>query len=309
VEAGNPEGAADEAPVDPASWVKLELTLSNPDDTVNVVLLRPRVWAESLGARAGAYIPLDLPEMGASGPALVTAVGPCPPLKAGGGRVVTGTFRHRSARILDLAVEGSIEPIGVTVNHPFWSEDRQRFVPAGALRPGERLRTLEGEARVASLVQRAGEQAVYNIEVQTEHVYRVTTSGILVHNTYGEASVDVNALINAIEKGEMAALDRALAGRAPVVPITAAKEFLKRGDVSSLRSFLTARGGRIGAAGSASAIATLQQMATAAGRVLKSKDAAVVASALKDGLPVITRDSKLLRFLQNVIGPAAGEIY
>jgi hypothetical protein len=186
VQAGNPEGAADEAPVDPASWVKLELTLSNPDDTVDVVLLRPRVWADTIGARVGSTVALDLPELGASGPALVTAVGPCPPLKPGTGRVVTGTFRHRSARVLDLAVEGSIEPIGVTANHPFWSEDRQRFVPAGALRSDERLRTPDGEPKVVSLTPRAGEQAVYNIEVHAEHVYRVSASGILVHNSYAE---------------------------------------------------------------------------------------------------------------------------
>jgi hypothetical protein len=195
VEAGNPEGAADEAPVDPESWVKLELTLSNPDDTVDVVLLRPRVWAEAVGARVGSHVALDLPEMGASGRALVTAVGPCPPLKPGNGRIVTGTFRHRSARVLDLALEGSDETIGVTANHPFWSEDRRKFVPAGELKPGERLRTLEGEARVASLAPRAGEQAVYNIEVHAEHVYRVTTAGILVHNDcieYAKAWVERN---------------------------------------------------------------------------------------------------------------------
>jgi hypothetical protein len=184
VQAGNPEAAADEAPVDPASWVKLELTLSNPDDTVGVVLLRPRVWADAIGARVGSTVALDLPELGASGPALVTAVGPCPPLKPGTGRVVTGTFRHRSARVLDLVVEGAIEPIGVTANHPFWSENRHQFVHAGELKPGERLRTLDGQARVASLVPRSGEQAVYNIEVHGDHVYRVSGLGILVHNEY-----------------------------------------------------------------------------------------------------------------------------
>jgi hypothetical protein len=183
VVAGNPEGAADEPSVDSTSTVKLELTLAKPDDIVDVVLLRPRAWADTVGARVGGTVNLDLPELGASGPAMVTAVGPCPPIKDGDGRVVTGTFHHRSVRVLELVLEGQSEAIGVTASHPFWSEDQVRFVPAGELREGERLRTMQGQARVASLRLRAGEHPVYNLEVHSEHVYRVADAGILVHNS------------------------------------------------------------------------------------------------------------------------------
>ena len=41
--------------------------------------------------------------------------------------------------MLDLHVAGLNAPLGVTAGHPFWSEDRQDFVPAGMLRAGERL--------------------------------------------------------------------------------------------------------------------------------------------------------------------------
>lgn len=95
---------------------------------------------------------LDLPEMGASGPAEVLWIRPCPEIEAGGdGRqVITGTFRHSAGNVLDVYLAGQLEPIGTTDNHPFWSEDRQNFVRADALRPGERLRTATGSACTVS---------------------------------------------------------------------------------------------------------------------------------------------------------------
>ena len=56
------------------------------------------------------------------------------------GHIVTGTFRHHNAKVVDLYVEGEESPIGTTVNHRFWSEDRWEFVRADSLREGERLR-------------------------------------------------------------------------------------------------------------------------------------------------------------------------
>ncbi len=117
----------------------------------------------------------------------------------------------------------------------------------------------------------------------------------------GNVAIDANAAIRAIEAGEAAALDAALAGRSPIIPIQAVKEFLVKGDVNALRGFLTSRGGRVAAGASDEAAAALQAEAKALGRSLKPKDAKVAASAQKEGVPLITRDQKLRKFL-NAIG-------
>jgi len=125
----------------------------------------------------------------------------------------------------------------------------------------------------------------------------VTRKGVPIVPRKGGAALDANALILGLEKGELKAIDSALAGRIPVVSITAAKEFLRKGDKSVLRDFLRSRGGRIGSATTEEAIHALTLQARALGRVVKTKDAAVAGSAIKDGIPLLTRDKRLFNFL------------
>ena len=120
----------------------------------------------------------------------------------------------------------------------------------------------------------------------------------------GTVALDANALINALEKGERAALDAAIAGRTPTISITAAKEFLKKGDVNVLREFLAKRGGRVGKAATNQEIAALQAQAKVLGRVLGAKDAAVAGSAIKESAEITTRDERLLKFLHAAGIPA-----
>jgi hypothetical protein len=87
----------------------------------------------------------------------------------------------RNPEVSDAEREAA-EPTGVTANHPFWSEDRQAFLPAGHLSPGERLRTAADQLCSVVSLGPARAQSVYNIEVDLEHVYFVSRSGILVHN-------------------------------------------------------------------------------------------------------------------------------
>ncbi|MGD9128508.1 MAG: polymorphic toxin-type HINT domain-containing protein [Planctomycetia bacterium] len=108
---------------------------------------------------------------------------PCPPIEPGDGQVVTATFHHQAATTVDVHVEGLDTPIGCTGNHPFWSEDRQTFVRADALQPGEHLRTFTDIAVVTRIAPRSDPTPVYNIEVQGEHVYHVAENGVLVHNS------------------------------------------------------------------------------------------------------------------------------
>jgi len=118
--------------------------------------------------------------------------------------------------------------------------------------------------------------------------------------TAGAIALDTNVLIAALEGGELEAVDAALAGRVPVISVTAAKEFLLKGDVEVLRQFLIERGGRIGTAALATEIAELQTQATLLGRVLAAADASVAGNAIKEGIPLLTRDVRLISFLTAV---------
>jgi hypothetical protein len=99
--------------------------------------------------------------------------------------MVTGTFRHSAANVVDLQVGSESESFGVTDNHPFWSVDRGEFVEAGLLRIGEQLQCADGTiTQVTRITPRRGPPVeVYNFEVDAEHVYHVGTTGVLVHNT------------------------------------------------------------------------------------------------------------------------------
>jgi predicted nucleic acid-binding protein len=119
----------------------------------------------------------------------------------------------------------------------------------------------------------------------------------------GAVVLDTNAVIAAVERGESA---RVLGGRTPLVPITAAKEFIAGGGSSqALRSFLGANGGRIAAAGSEASAAGLRAQATGMGRALGTADWRIAASAVREGAPVVTNDSRFARFLR-AVGIAVG---
>ncbi len=82
------------------------------------------------------------------------------------------------------SIDPSWERIGVTGNHPIWSQDRHDYVAAMDLRIGERLKNLSGDIHwVQQKLPRPGPTPVYNLEVQDEHVYYVGASGVLAHNS------------------------------------------------------------------------------------------------------------------------------
>jgi hypothetical protein len=139
------------------------------------------------------WIFLALHELAAVGPAKVVEVSPCPELEPGAGRLVTGTFSHHSGEVLDIAVAGLTEPIGCTGAHPFWSEDRQDFIPARNLVLGETLRTESGTLRqITRITPRRGPPVpVFNLEVDAEHVYYVSAEGVLVHNACPQPGEDL----------------------------------------------------------------------------------------------------------------------
>ena len=185
---------------------------------------------ESCNAQVGSSIHLVGSEQGLDGLAEVLAIEPCPRISSGVGRVVTGTFTHVRGGILRIRLAGLAEPLGVTSNHSIYSSDRLDFVPAGELRVGETLRNLDGDVRIESIEQLGSEERVYNLEIHCEHVFRVASSGVLVHNCSGtqipnsagkpslnahkEALAKVHAEVGKLPKGEPGKFGSPQAGNA-----------------------------------------------------------------------------------------------
>ncbi len=153
----------------------------------------------------GLIVELDLPEMGASGTAVVMDILSAPPIERRTShrdtrRVVTATFRHPpSTEVIDVSFAddaawrqqgllsaSNLDTIGVTDNHLFWSVDHQEFRQIGRMEVGQRVLTYSGETkRIANKLPRPGPPAeVYNLEVYGEHVYFVGVQNLLVHNAY-----------------------------------------------------------------------------------------------------------------------------
>jgi Protein of unknown function (DUF1557). len=155
---------------------------------------------ENDGLSVGSKMFVDYEEFGVSGFADIEEIRPCPKIPSRPSDhhcLVTATFGHDAQNLINLYVSGLAEPIGVTDTHPFWSADRSQFVPAGELREGENLKTVDGvEASVVRMESRPSEQ-VFNLEVDGEHVYYVSASGILVHNTCTQG---VYVLVDPISK-------------------------------------------------------------------------------------------------------------
>ena len=175
---------------DPKTWRVHRFLMSKPiGGWLKIGLARPVAWIESVERNDSGQVWLEFEELGIADWATLQATEPCPSDILGEGRLVTGTFEHSSGEVLNLFIACKANPIGSTANHPFWSEDRQDFVQAGSLNPGEHLRLADGRTTTLERTEPIAEQLpVYNLEVDGEHVYFVGESGVLVHNN-GEVYV------------------------------------------------------------------------------------------------------------------------
>jgi predicted nucleic acid-binding protein len=129
-------------------------------------------------------------------------------------------------------------------------------------------------------------------------------AGVTSATSRGAAALDTNVLIRGLDNGELDAVDKVLAGRVPNVSPTAVDEYLARGSQARLDQFLAERGGSIGPAGTPEGAAALQAQAASLGRRLGRNDALVAHSAMQQGIPLITGDRQLLRFLVEIGYPA-----
>ena len=100
----------------------------------------------------------------------------------------------READVWTVAVampDGAVEVLRTTADHPFWRDGRAAgWVAVQDLARGDVLRTPEGPATVALVVQTGEQEVVYNFRVAEAHSYLVGEGGVWVHNadsTYAEA--------------------------------------------------------------------------------------------------------------------------
>jgi RHS repeat-associated protein len=143
-----------------------------------------------------------------------------------------------------------------------------------------------------------------------------TVIGIILRRLLGRlsappgAGLDTNVVIRGLDKGQMDKLVRALNRRAPVVSPQAQLEYLaKSPDPRRLNTFLQAHQGRIGSQVSAAEFKAVQKRAQSITdrfgnrRNLTDEDARVVASTMKDRIPLIANDNQIIRFLQAIHYP------
>ena len=100
-------------------------------------------------------------------------------------RPFTGWFERSSSNVWDYTFSSG-ETMGVTPEHPYFSEDQQLYIPIGEINIGERLKTHNGQ--IVKLVSRKrrtkGVEKVYNLEIYRTHTFYVGKDGFLVHNSY-----------------------------------------------------------------------------------------------------------------------------
>ena len=196
------QAAGDFGEFNPKTWQVHRFLMNKPDGGwLKIGLARPVAWIEAVERNDSGQVWLEFDELGIADWATLQKTESCPSGILGEGRLVTGTFEHSSGEVLNLFIAGEATPIGSTANHPFWSEDRQDFVQAGSLNPGEHLRLADGRTTTLERAEPIAEHLpVYNLEVDGEHVYFVGESGVLVHNA-GDAYV--NDLVSRQTRSEM----------------------------------------------------------------------------------------------------------
>ncbi|TWT91340.1 hypothetical protein Pla100_51880 [Neorhodopirellula pilleata] len=163
---------------------RIVATVLKEDGTaVDVEMLQPVSFVDALGLVRGSELPLHLAELDVKGIATVTEVTDCPTIQQGEGQVVTARFitRHAENRVR-VTLSNGTEFIATDV-HPVWTPENRQWTPAGEQTEGTLVDTLEEEVTVQSVKPLSDAAAVYNIEVNGHHVYRVADVRVFLHNT------------------------------------------------------------------------------------------------------------------------------
>jgi hypothetical protein len=195
--------------VDRADGSKTEIKLLRSLDWIKnaVRLLNGEYSVTSITNLVDKEIELVIPELDIETNAKILSVQPCPLIPDGPGEVVTATLKTNRAHVLDLVFEPTRGPpsldgnvveqsenvaieslgetieLGVTPEHQIWSIDRAQFIPAGELSLNEHCITIDEKVyQLKSKTEQQNPVPVYNFEVSNQHVYYVSSEGLLVHN-------------------------------------------------------------------------------------------------------------------------------
>ena len=119
----------------------------------------------------------------------VVKLEPCPVIAHSAGRVILTTVHHLNAACRELTVRSSaglVETLQTTDFHPFWSETKQGWVQAYTLAIGDQLQGRDHQPVTLIASHRLpGRHTVYNLTIESDHIYRVGFSATLVHNNCG----------------------------------------------------------------------------------------------------------------------------
>jgi len=158
---------------------------------VEVELLRPATDFKRY--QPGDRLPIFLAEIDElDGWATIHSITPCQTPADGHGNVVTGRFTTRLASGIKQVWLSNRDSFAGTASHPIWVCNREEFVRLDELQVGDRLDALDGTSEVIRIESISAPQDVYNIEVDSQHVYRIGSTGVLVHNVGGDDCPLVN---------------------------------------------------------------------------------------------------------------------
>ncbi|MGA7613552.1 MAG: RHS repeat-associated core domain-containing protein [Thermoanaerobaculia bacterium] len=169
--------------VDAAEWYVVKMEMPNPadpNDAYEIEMLRPVGWIVAHEAYPGRTIELAT-ERKARDAADVISVEAVPPIAPGSGRVVLATYAHQD-EILSIRFAGMDEAMWSSPWHRLFSIDRHDWITARDLTVGERVRTKTGEATIAWIGREFGAARVFDIEVEGDHAYFLTSQWLLSHN-------------------------------------------------------------------------------------------------------------------------------
>lgn len=122
-----------------------------------------------------------------------------------------------------------------------------------------------------------------------------------------KVSLESNALVAAVEGGKKSDVKAAIGNDKPIVSITAAKEFLAKGDKGALKDFMKETGATIGKkGGSADQVKSLQNQANGTRRTVGKNNASITAGAANNSATVILNDKRMTNFMRAIGQPVKG---
>ena len=179
-------GNVDATTITPALWRAIYLEMHEDDGKLcQVELIRPLWWFEQEGAEEGKTIHIDMPEVAIVGDMKVVKIEEttCDSReKREGCQPITGRFIHEGATLIELEWENG-HKLQSTPNHPFRSLDRNDWIQAQDIRPGETMATKDGSLKLKAIHPVPGLHKVYNIETYRDHTFFVGDDAMWVHNS------------------------------------------------------------------------------------------------------------------------------